>query len=73
MAVRCGIQVLTLDLASHAPARAERRKRRETYPELLRSRRCRLVVLGIETGGRWSDKAASFVRLLARAMALMQC
>ena len=51
-------------------SRAERRKRRETYPELLRARRCRLVVFGIETGGRWSQEAASFTRLLAHARAL---
>ena len=35
-----------------ALARAAQRKRRHTYPELLRARRCRLVVFGIETGGR---------------------
>ena len=35
-------------------ARAAQRKRRHTYPELLRARRCRLVV-GLETGGRWSE------------------
>ena len=34
-----------------------------------RARRCRLVVFGIETGGRWSEEAASFLRLLARARA----
>ena len=32
----------------------------------LRSQRCRLVVLALEVGGRWSSKAAQFVRLLAR-------
>ena len=26
-----------------------------TYPELTTSRKCRLVVFAIETGGRWSD------------------
>ena len=46
------------------------RKRKErTYPELIRSRRCRLVVLGIETGGRWSEEASMFVKLLAQAKA----
>eukprot|EP00439_Symbiodinium_sp_Y106_P029793 s6628_g3.t1 len=45
------------------------RKRRHTYPELLRARRCRLVVFGIETGGRWSEEAATFLRLLAQARA----
>ena len=35
----------------------------------MRSQRCRLVVLGIETGGRWSEEAAGFVKLLAHAKA----
>ena len=52
-----------------ALARAAQRKRRHTYPELLRARRCRLVVFGIETGGRWSEEAATFLRLLAQARA----
>ena len=34
-----------------------------TYP----SSRCRLVVIGVEVGGRWGSEAASFLRLLARA------
>ena len=40
------------------------------YPELLRNSRCRLVVLGIEVGGRWSEEAASFITNLARAKRL---
>ena len=40
-----------------------------SYPELLRDRRCRLVVFGIEVGGRWSDEAATFLRLLAHTKA----
>ena len=39
------------------------------HPELLRDRRCRLVVFGIEVGGRWSDEAATFLRLLAHTKA----
>ena len=31
------------------------------------SNRCRLVVLALEVGGRWSEEAASFIRLLARS------
>ena len=51
-------------------ALAEARLRKErTYPELLRSHRCRLVVLALELGGRWSPEAADFLRLLARARA----
>ena len=43
--------------------RDARRNKERTYPELLRDRRCRLVVFGIEVGGRWSDEAATFLRL----------
>ena len=48
---------------------AANRKRRQTYPELGRSRRCRLVVFGVEVGGRWAPEAAAFLRMLARARA----
>ena len=41
-------------------------KRRQTYPELVRARRCRLVVAGVEVGGRFSTEAATWLRLLAR-------
>jgi hypothetical protein len=51
-----------------ALANAAQRKRR-TYPELVRARRCRLVVFGMEVGGRWGDEAVSFLRLIARARA----
>ena len=43
-----------------------RRRKEHTYPELLRSRRCKLVVLGLEVGGRWSEETASFIKLLAQ-------
>ena len=46
-----------------------RRNKERTYPELLHNRRCRLVVLGIEVGGRWSNEASSFIRMLAKARA----
>ena len=46
-----------------------RRRKERTYPELIGSRRCRLVVVGIETGGRWSEEASMFVKLLAQAKA----
>ena len=46
-----------------------RKSKERTYPELLRSRRCRLVVLAIETGGRWSPEATTFLRLLAHTKA----
>ena len=38
-----------------------RRDKEATYPELLTSKRCRPVVVAIETGGRWSDEAADFL------------
>ncbi len=48
---------------------AARRKREDTYPELFASHRCRLVVFGLEVGGRWGDEALDFVRRLARSRA----
>ena len=50
-----------VDGAVLARARADK----ETYPELLTGR-CRLVVMAIETGGRWSCGAMDFVQQLAR-------
>ena len=47
---------------------AQRRKQR-TYPELVQGRRCRLQVLAMEVGGRWSESSRTFLRLLARARA----
>ena len=43
-----------------------RRNKERVYLELTRGGRCRLVVLGIETGGRWSEEACTFLRLLAQ-------
>ena len=43
-----------------AALRVARQAKERTYPELRQSRRCRLVVLGIECAGRWSAEAASF-------------
>ena len=51
-----------------AAALIDARKAKErAYPELHLNSRCRLVVLGIEVGGRWSEEAASFITNLARA------
>ena len=50
-----------------APLHDARKAKEWTYPELLRNSRCRLVVLGIEVGGRWSEEAAAFITNLARA------
>ena len=38
------------------------------YPELLNGR-CRLVVVALETGGRWSSEAVDFIWQLAQAKA----
>ena len=43
-----------------------RKSKERVYPEFRRSSRCRLVVLAIEVGGRWSHEAAQFLSLLAR-------
>ena len=52
-----------------AIAQAEERKRR-TYPEFGHQARCRLVVLALEVGGRWSTATQAFLRDLARGRAL---
>ena len=52
---------------------AARRKHRQTYPEFDRGRRCRLVVFGLEVGGRRDGEAASFLRLTARASPCHAC
>ena len=49
--------------------RDARRSKERTYPELVQPGRCRLVVFGVETGGRWSAEAAGFLRQLAHARA----
>ena len=44
-------------------------RKRRTYPEFQQARRCRLVVVGVEVGGRISRPTLTFLRLLARARA----
>ena len=45
-----------------------RRRKDSTYPELVgRLSRARLVVLGVEVGGRFSEEIRSFLTQLARA------
>ena len=51
-----------------ALARAKRRKGK-VYRDVLESRRTQLLVFGVEVGGRWSDDADGFTRLLARERA----
>ena len=46
--------------------RAQRDKETK-YAELVNGARCHLVVVAIETGGRWSDESMSFISELASA------
>ena len=48
---------------------AARRRKEAKYPELLDTRRCRLVVTAMEIGGRWSEEAWTFLTLLAETKA----
>jgi hypothetical protein len=52
-----------------ATLHTSRQNKERTYPELAGSNRCRLVVLAMEVGGRWSPEAATFLRLLAQTKA----
>ena len=49
--------------------RVASRRKRTTYPELLSSRRCHLLVAAVEIGGRWDDEAYRFLLELAKAKA----
>ena len=52
-----------------APGQALREAQRTKevrYPELVGARRCRLVVMAFEVGGRCSSEGVTFVRLLAQ-------
>ena len=46
-----------------------RRDKETTYPELAAGTRCHLVVLAIETGGRFSEEAVDFLKQLSWARA----
>ena len=48
---------------------AAERDKLETYPELVHSSKCQLVVLAGEIGGRWSDTNRWLVRQLAEERA----
>ena len=49
-----------------AVSSAARRKRHQKYPELERARRCRLVFVGLEVGGRFGAEAVQLLGFLAR-------
>ena len=69
--------VLAADGSAHPTAATEdgvvafraRADKERAYPDLVEGRRCKLVVLAVETGGRWSDEAVAFVQTLAEAKA----
>ena len=46
-----------------------RDQKNKTYHELVNGKRCRLVVLTFEVGGRWSEEAFNFIRMLAKVKA----
>ena len=50
-----------------AVATDARKDKESAYPELVRSRRCALVVVALETGGRWSSEAVQFFEELSYA------
>ena len=54
------------DSAVLASARVDKERK---YAELLVDDRCQLVVVGVETGGRWSREAANFIQQLASSRA----
>ena len=56
----------TTDGAALVRARADKEAK---YFELLQGNRCHLVVVGLETGGRWSTEATTFVDMLAAGRA----
>ena len=49
--------------------RTARGRKERTYPELANTRRCRLLVAAVETGGRWDAEAYRFLVILAKARA----
>ena len=50
-------------------ANSARSDKESKYPEFLESRRCALIVLALEVGGRFSDEAYGFIEELAFAKA----
>ena len=50
-------------LATHS---ARQRGKERRYHELVGAPRCHLLAMGFEVGGRWSEDAVAFLRMLAR-------
>ncbi len=57
------------DRRDGAAADAARADKEATYPDLASGHRCRLVVVAVETGGRFSTETCDFIRNLAWARA----
>ena len=66
---RCGSACAQADRVNGIVASRARRDKEHKHAEFLQGDRCRLVVVGIETGGRWSTEALEFVEMLAAARA----
>ena len=64
----CGGAIMSARENGAALARARPDKERK-YAELLEGDRCHLVVVALETGGRWSSEALELVESLAAARA----
>ena len=50
-----------------ATAEAARADKESKYPEFMQGNRCRLVVLAVETGGRFSSETLEFLQQLAHS------
>ena len=61
--LHCSVSPPTHHIRSSTP---HRRAKERTYPEIMGGGRARLVVVALETGGRWSQEAATLLRLMAR-------
>ena len=73
---RCAVHYLATAALAHARHlktgrywSKPREDKERAYPELVGCRRCQLVVVALETGGRWSQEAVTFVQQLAKARA----
>ena len=62
------ISMFFVHLSNRGLVKARADKERK-YAELINGDRCRLVVVGVETGGRWSDEPVTLLDHLASARA----
>ena len=61
--LHCSVSPPTHHIRSSTP---HRRAKERTYPEIMGGGRARLVVVALESAGRWSQEAATLLRLMAR-------